>query len=148
MPRCITTAVQRTVLNNKRVTITANSIISSSSSSSTIISSSWSLSIQKVQSYYLVTTLHISKINWVVCYSSFTSLCAYTNRRAYKLQIFFNLSLQFKNVERPKDGYVKIRSEISFLLKTVHQEKTWCPTSLGYECDSSRRLRNVYTRIC
>jgi len=143
MPRCIITAVERTVLNQKSFTITANSIISGISSS-TIISSSWPLSIQKVQPYCLVTKLHISKINWVACYCSFTSLCAYTNRRAYKLRIFFNLLLQFKNLERPKDGYVKTRSEISFLLKIILQEKKRCPTSLDSESDGSRRLRKVY----
>jgi hypothetical protein len=143
MPRYIITAVERTVLNNKSFTITANSIISSISSS-TIISSSWPLSIQNVQHYCLVRKLRISKINWVACYCSFTSLCAYTNSCAYKLWIFFNLLLQFKNLERPKDGYVKILSEISFLLKIILQEKTRCPTSLDSECDGSRRLRKVY----
>ena len=151
MSRCVTTAVERTVLNNKRFTITANSIISSissSSSSSTIISSPWPLSIQKAQPYCLDRTLHISEINWVACYCScycsFTSLSTYTNRCVYKLQFSLIYSCSLKNLERQEDGYVKIRSEISFLLKKVLQNKTWCPTSLDSECAGSRRIRKVY----
>lgn len=103
--RCTTTAVQRTVLNNKRVTITANSIISSISSS-TIISSYWPLSNQKVQPYYLVTTLHISKINWVACYGAFTSLCAYVNRCAYELEssLIYSCSLKIWSAQMLKFG--------------------------------------------
>ena len=148
MSRRITTAVERTALNNKSFTVTANSIIIIiSSSSSTIISSPWPFQFRKYTPIVSLRCFTFPRLNRVQCYCSFTSLCTYTNRCAYKLQFSLVYSCNLKIYSAQKTAMLKFGLKFHSYWRQFFRKRRGVQHRWTLECDGSRRIRKVYKHL-